>query len=40
MNLVNQLYGHRIQSKDAIHVACAIHAKADYFFSTEKLTQT
>lgn len=35
MNRVNQLFEHKIQSKDAIHVACAAHAKAEYFFSTD-----
>jgi len=35
IELSNQLKSHGLKTKDALHVACAIYAKADYFITTD-----
>jgi predicted nucleic acid-binding protein len=35
INLANKIKGKKIKTKDAIHIACAIEAKCDYFITTD-----
>ena len=35
INYAKQLTNDNIKAKDALHVACAVYAKADYFLSTD-----
>lgn len=36
INLANSLHQQGLKKFDALHIACAIHAKADYFLTTDK----